>query len=108
MLSCCQCQPYGHDTAAALAFLQVQRALHRLLSREAVAFDRLGMHDVINEVMPSQTHNAEAAELTHGLKAVVLLSLSRSAYDASAILWPSVTILAIAKIASIRAIVSIR
>lgn len=73
-----------------------------------MAFDRLGMHDVINEVMPSQTHNAEAAELTHGLKAVVLLSLSRSAYDASAILWPSVTILAIAKIASIRAIVSIR
>ena len=56
----------------------------------------------------SQAHNAEAAELTHGLKAVALLSLSRFAYDASAILWPSVAILAIAKIASIRAIVSIR
>ena len=56
----------------------------------------------------SQAHNAEAAELIHDLKAVALLSISRFAYDASAILWPSVAILAIAKIASIRAIVSIR
>ena len=56
----------------------------------------------------SQAHNAEAAELIHGLKTVALLSLSRFAYDASAILWPSVAILAIAKITSIRAIVSIR
>lgn len=58
--------------------------------------------------MLSQTHNPEAVELTHGLTAVALLSLFQFAYDASAILWPSVTILAIAKIASIRAIVSIR
>ena len=71
-------QPHGHDAAAALAFLQVQRKLDRLLGGEAAALGGFGALYVVDEVAGVAQDDLLLHRLLHHLAELLVRFVKRA------------------------------